>query len=299
MAPRYRIVSTCWRRDERVRRLSAPAPNAQTLHLELLIGEFTTAIPGIVCAGMGALAESLGWPVDGVRAAWAEIAAEGMALADWEARLVWLPKAVRHGPPENPNGVKGWLKHWRDVPECGLRAQAARGIADELRRLGPAYVSAWAPALGIEAVAAAPEEGAEEHEHLIFPCNGMGAKHWSAPATFVEELHRAYPSVDVNAELLKARLWCVNNPVRRKTPGGMRRFLSAWMSRTQDDPRSNGGGGGGGGTRVGAGIADALHREAEELRARKAAEAAEAAKEPEARADAQVLPLRREQREGA
>ncbi|WP_208507927.1 hypothetical protein [Variovorax paradoxus] len=50
----------------------------------------------------------------------------------------------------------------------------------------------------------------------------------------VREWEAAYPSVDVLAELLKARIWCRDNPTRRKTEKGVRRFLSGWIGKEQD-----------------------------------------------------------------
>jgi hypothetical protein len=49
-----------------------------------------------------------------------------------------------------------------------------------------------------------------------------------------------YPSMDVRLECGRAYLWLEANPHRRKTPGGMLRFLSGWLKREQRQqaPRS-------------------------------------------------------------
>lgn len=59
----------------------------------------------------------------------------------------------------------------------------------------------------------------------------------------IAELEMAFPSVDVPAELQKARAWCVANASSRKTKGGLPRFLNSWVSRAADGlSRRNGAG---------------------------------------------------------
>lgn len=53
---------------------------------------------------------------------------------------------------------------------------------------------------------------------------------WSPDAAFVASLKDAYPQVDVDAELKKARLWCEANPSKRKTPRGMKKFITSWIA---------------------------------------------------------------------
>lgn len=60
----------------------------------------------------------------------------------------------------------------------------------------------------------------------------------------LKELQEAFPAVNVRAELKRAALWCKDNPAKRKTKNGVRRFLSTWMERQQNrgGARSSGGG---------------------------------------------------------
>jgi hypothetical protein len=69
------------------------------------------------------------------------------------------------------------------------------------------------------------------------PCSGS-AKEYGVTLSQVTEWQHAYPGVDVLGEIAKARAWLTANPTRRKTHGGMARFLVAWMSRAQDAPRN-------------------------------------------------------------
>jgi uncharacterized protein YdaU (DUF1376 family) len=71
------------------------------------------------------------------------------------------------------------------------------------------------------------------------PCSGS-AKEYGVTLSQVSEWQHAYPGVDVLGEIAKARVWLEANPTRRKTHGGMARFLVAWMGRAQDQPRKPG-----------------------------------------------------------
>ena len=69
------------------------------------------------------------------------------------------------------------------------------------------------------------------------PCSGS-AKSYGVTLEQITSWQQAYPGVDVLAEVEKARVWLEANPTRRKTHGGMARFLVAWMGRAQDSPRT-------------------------------------------------------------
>lgn len=50
----------------------------------------------------------------------------------------------------------------------------------------------------------------------------------------VDALCETYPAVNVEQELRELVRWCLDNPARRKTKAGVRKFISGWMSREQD-----------------------------------------------------------------
>lgn len=49
--------------------------------------------------------------------------------------------------------------------------------------------------------------------------------------TFIE----CYPAVDIMQELRKMKAWLESNPTKRKTKGGMLRFVNNWLARKQDN----------------------------------------------------------------
>ncbi len=55
------------------------------------------------------------------------------------------------------------------------------------------------------------------------------------------EYRQAFPGVDALSECRKALQWCLDNPIRRKTFGGMPKFLGSWLGRAQDRVGMKGG----------------------------------------------------------
>ena len=53
-------------------------------------------------------------------------------------------------------------------------------------------------------------------------------------AEYFKEMQSLYPNVDVMRELRKMRAWCINNPTRRKTSRGIKKFINSWLSSEQD-----------------------------------------------------------------
>lgn len=69
---------------------------------------------------------------------------------------------------------------------------------------------------------------------MVFPCVGKGPTEWPLGSEKLAEYREAYPGVEPLEEARKALQWCLDNPTKRKTYGGMSRFLNLWMSRAQD-----------------------------------------------------------------
>lgn len=142
--PRYRRVSTRMHHDKKFRALSPVRPSGQSLWEYLIHGPHTTACPGLAHAGEAGLAEELGWSLREFRRCWKEIEDQEMGYADWDARVIWLPNAVKHNPPENPNVVKAWRKCYDDlIPECALKHRAEQAIRDFLKAYSKAFQKAF------------------------------------------------------------------------------------------------------------------------------------------------------------
>jgi hypothetical protein len=69
---------------------------------------------------------------------------------------------------------------------------------------------------------------------MVFPCVGQGPAEWSLSRAKLAEYAESYPGLDVLAEIRKALQWVRDNPTKRKTHGGMPKFLGGWLSRAND-----------------------------------------------------------------
>lgn len=69
---------------------------------------------------------------------------------------------------------------------------------------------------------------------LIFPTNKRG-EGWPLTSGQAEEWRALFPAVDVMQEMRTALAWCTANKERRKTAGGMVRFLVRWLAKAQDN----------------------------------------------------------------
>lgn len=139
----YRKVSFCTWTDEKVARLSPLQPSGQALFLMLLVGPQTTHIPGVQPIGRMAFAEMLGWEIEAFDEAFKEAYREGLAVADWKARLVFVPNAIKHNLPQSPNVIKSWSSTWLRIPACSLKVQAWNTIYNVLLEKGEAFAEAF------------------------------------------------------------------------------------------------------------------------------------------------------------
>ncbi|HLV85812.1 MAG TPA: hypothetical protein VKV39_02475 [Candidatus Sulfotelmatobacter sp.] len=140
---RYRKIDTRMWGDAKFRALSSPAISGKYLWIFLLTGPHTTNLPGLFRGGEKSLAEEVGWSVEGFRKGFRELFQEGLIKADWNARVVWIPNAIKYNPPENPNVVKSWRDSWDEVPECPLKSEAYERLKGFTEGLGEGFGKAF------------------------------------------------------------------------------------------------------------------------------------------------------------
>lgn len=80
-----------------------------------------------------------------------------------------------------------------------------------------------------------PEKSASEPAEpplISLPLNN--GTEWPVMTDMVTEWSSLYPAVDVLQELRKMRGWLLSKPQNRKTPRGIRAFVTTWLSKEQD-----------------------------------------------------------------
>lgn len=186
MARRYRKIEVPTWTDERFRRLSSPPPCGRYLWLYLLTGNRTTIIPGVVIGGELALAEELGWPVEGFREAFREAFAEGLVEADWKAGLVLLKKALLDSDgepretarPDSPNVLRSWAKVWPDIPESPLKLLLLQRLGSFAEGLGPSFAKAYQQAFAkaLREASRHPSPNQDQDQEQDLPEHPAGAR---------------------------------------------------------------------------------------------------------------------------
>lgn len=63
------------------------------------------------------------------------------------------------------------------------------------------------------------------NDKTLYPVSTEQAEHW----------RELFPSVDVLQELRKMSAWLESNPAKRKTRNGIQRFITGWLSRSQEN----------------------------------------------------------------
>lgn len=76
----------------------------------------------------------------------------------------------------------------------------------------------------------------ESETVIVMPTNRYNTRGevFRVTTDMANEWGEAFPLVNIGVELRRARVWLQDNPDKRKTLRGMRRFLGSWMSRQQD-----------------------------------------------------------------
>ena len=145
---RYRKIEVRTWGDQKFRLLSPIPPCGQGLWFYLLTGPSTGPIPGLFRAGRAALAEDLGWEPKAFAEAFQEVFAQGMVKADFEARLVWIPNAIKHNAPASPNVVRSWRAEFDLLPECALKAEAFSLLRAYVLDMGEGFAKAFQEVFG-------------------------------------------------------------------------------------------------------------------------------------------------------
>lgn len=243
---RYRLVDVRIWGDEKFRRLSPLPPCGQGLFLYLLTTPLSNSIPGLFRVGEHCLAEELGWDLKAFREAFREGFQEGLYEADFRARVLFIPNAIKYNRPQSPNVIKSWSVHWDEIPECELKNKSYQVLKAFAEGLGKGFQEAFAKALPKPSRKALPnqeQEQEQEHKeqqqrdivHSGFDLNLVGPGHnpnfQSANQKLIANVHSLRPterSVTVICEGFE-RFWNVYPRKENK-----KKALGLWRNKKLD-----------------------------------------------------------------
>jgi biotin operon repressor len=83
-----------------------------------------------------------------------------------------------------------------------------------------------------------PCNSTPEETILTFDCTGT-PKQWHLTKPMVEEFKVTFDTIDVEDQSRRAWQWLRVNPTKRKTAGGMPKFLNSWFNRAADNNWKN------------------------------------------------------------
>lgn len=157
----------------------------------------------------------------------------------WIVRFLEDQRVEKPKPSEIKDLVKCWEKYVSvpgNVPEASPLERRGEEWSGEERK-----GESIAPSSRDLGAAPAPElklhlDAVERKlvPVLVFPCVGKD-RTWPLTQEHIDELQVTYPGINVASQAREAWQWATDNPAKRKTADGMRRFLSNWMKRAQND----------------------------------------------------------------
>jgi len=219
-------------------------PSGQSLWFFLLTGPFTGPIPGMFRAGKAAMAEELGWSIEAFDKAFQEVLTQGMARADFNAKFVWLPNAIKHNKPESPNVVRSWGKEFDLLPECDLKIAALIELKAFVDGLSAAYKKAFEEAF-LEALkkplpkTIPNQEQEQEQEQDKDQQRGLnkfaleiqtnGNSNFIVTTELVLQLKGFYPLLDIEQQLRNIAGHFHARPDELRPRTKITQFIHSWM----------------------------------------------------------------------
>lgn len=120
-------------------------------------------------------------------------------------------------PSEGGNGVESGVENFH--PENRGKSLEGRGKRTENRGVDKEGKTVGTPG--------------DSPVVLTLPLND--GSEYPVTQSYVDEMAKLYPAVDIMQELRKMRGWCDANPTRRKTQRGIKAFINRWLSDDQDN----------------------------------------------------------------
>jgi hypothetical protein len=116
---------------------------------EKLVALYLLSGPATNCLGLfplspAAAAEHFNWSVPVFRRRLDTVCQALGWRFDPVVRVLWIPSWVGENPPQNPNVVRAFATAFDEIPDCGLKAEAAAALRAALVERGESFVKTFA-----------------------------------------------------------------------------------------------------------------------------------------------------------
>ncbi len=148
--------------------------------------------------------------------------AEGAPTTHFKIDLPTLIEVLSTDCAESPNGLgESAQSNGRVRPNQGM-GETAQSITD------PNHIQTTDP---VDHVRNVETPLSTESEPPVFELLLKGGDKHPVTQSDIAHFSETYPSINIPNEIAKAADWLISNPTKRKTPRGIKRFLSGWLSR--------------------------------------------------------------------
>lgn len=86
----------------------------------------------------------------------------------------------------------------------------------------------------IDTYSGEPDEPPTPQEPIFIKIPLIDKTDFDVTDSIVAEYQESYPGLDVKQKLRSMRQWCLDNPTKRKTRRGVRKFIGGWLEREQN-----------------------------------------------------------------
>jgi hypothetical protein len=144
--------------------------DGQIVFFQLLTTQLSTPF-GLFRAGVAALAEEKGWPVNRYWNGLRDCSRKGLVKVDESARVILLPRFLKYNPPANPNIVRNWSTWLEEIPDSPLKSEWSQILKRLCERLAKGFPRAYRETIA-ETVSLQEQE--QEQEQDLFTDSPKG-----------------------------------------------------------------------------------------------------------------------------
>lgn len=195
------------------------------------------------------ISDDLGWTAAAVRDALADVIKAGFAKRFADGRHIVICKFMEWNPIENPNVGKAAIRQLEHLPVDPCVEPVIEGIESALKRFPNGFGTVperFRNTKPYPKPETNPEPKPEMDDSaaplalapsvIALPTNRFhsSGEEFGFSQSILDDYSETFPAVDIPQQFRQMRQWLIDNPERRKTLGGMTKFVNRWLSKEQD-----------------------------------------------------------------